>query len=353
MKNFNTPVIIIASVILMMTGCQEKTGTHSGGSVSGVETNALEEIQGGEIKPLAEKINQPPPVQIAEQADLVEDINRDSGDKEAPVESVTAAEKVAISSGNEEPDKENPSPSATGIASVEEAEKQAVTDSSDTGGGDSAEAGNNQGENGEKFAETGDAGEQNTEAEAEPVKASVAELAGVLDNQRPQTLDPEEIGQSLKDPEPLATDPDYATVNFNKLASFKYEIPDEFMFIEEGAEAPKENIPTIPDNIKKLNGEKVAVTGFMLPLKVEKGLVTELLLMRDQSMCCFGTVPEINEWISIKTKKEGEGFKPVNDQAVTFFGDLKVGEIRENGYLVGIYEMDGHKMVGPENLKEF
>ena len=184
------------------------------------------------------------------------------------------------------------------------------------------------------------------------IETSVAELAGVIENQRPQTLSTNQIGNSLKDPEPLATDPDYLTVNFNRLASFNYEILDEFMFIEEGAEVP-EKVPTIPDNIKKLNGEKVAVTGFMLPLKVEKGLVTELLLMRDQSMCCFGTVPEINEWISIKTEKDGKGFKPINDQAVTFFGELKVGEIRENGYLVGIYEMEGNKMVGPGNLKEF
>lgn len=184
------------------------------------------------------------------------------------------------------------------------------------------------------------------------VALSVAELAGVLENQRPQTLSTNQIGNSLKDPKPLATDPDYLTVNFNRLASFNYQIPDEFMYLEEGAEMP-EKVPTIPDNIKKLNGEKVAVTGFMLPLKVEKGLVTELLLMRDQSMCCFGTVPEINEWISIRTEKEGKGFKPINDQAVTFFGELKVGEIRENGYLVGIYEMEGNKMVGPGNLKEF
>ena len=38
------------------------------------------------------------------------------------------------------------------------------------------------------------------------------------------------------------------------------------------------------------------------------------------------------------------------DQAVTMFGRLKVGEIRENGYLVGIYEMDGDRMDGPTDL---
>ena len=86
----------------------------------------------------------------------------------------------------------------------------------------------------------------------------------------------------------------------------------------------------------------------MLPLKVENGKVTELLIMRDQSMCCFGTVPKINEWISIKM--EGDGVDPIMDQAVTLMGQLMVGEVLENEYLVGIYEMLGDKMIGPLDL---
>ena len=38
----------------------------------------------------------------------------------------------------------------------------------------------------------------------------------------------------------------------------------------------------------------MTIKGFMLPLKVEKGVVTELLIMRDQSMCCYGVTPKIN-----------------------------------------------------------
>jgi hypothetical protein len=38
------------------------------------------------------------------------------------------------------------------------------------------------------------------------------------------------------------------------------------------------------------------------------------------------------------------------DQAVTLYGKLHVGEIRENGYLVGIYQMDGEKLAGPLDL---
>jgi hypothetical protein len=35
------------------------------------------------------------------------------------------------------------------------------------------------------------------------------------------------------------------------------------------------------------------------------------------------------------------------DRIVTMYGVLKVGEVRENGYLVAIYEMEGERLVGP------
>ncbi|MEY4325629.1 MAG: hypothetical protein RIS24_1800 [Verrucomicrobiota bacterium] len=141
-----------------------------------------------------------------------------------------------------------------------------------------------------------------------------------------------------------AAKPGFASVGFDVLATFKYEVPED-------APASKTNAPAadpdtqIPANVKAFSGKKVAVKGFMLPLKVEGGLVTELLLMRDQSMCCFGTVPKINEWIAVKMTTSG--IKPVMDQAVTLYGTLKVGAMRENGYLVGIYQMDGMTIDGP------
>jgi hypothetical protein len=35
------------------------------------------------------------------------------------------------------------------------------------------------------------------------------------------------------------------------------------------------------------------------------------------------------------------------DQAVTLVGTLKVGEFSENGYLLGIYQMDAERAEGP------
>ena len=134
----------------------------------------------------------------------------------------------------------------------------------------------------------------------------------------------------------------YEGVSFDKLASFAYEVPLDP--VTNKVELAKLNAQ-IPARIKSLDKKPVAIRGFMLPLKVENGLVTELLIMRDQSMCCFGTVPKINEWINIRMA--GDGVQPIMDQSITLMGQLKVGEVLENDYLVGIYEMEGDKMIGP------
>ena len=146
-------------------------------------------------------------------------------------------------------------------------------------------------------------------------------------------------GTSAVSGEPMA-------LGFEKLASFVYEMPDETLGKPETVKT--NTVSQIPEAIRALDKAKVALKGFMLPLKVEGGLVTELLLMKDQSMCCYGAVPKITEWVNVKMGSKG--VKPVMDQPVTLHGQLKVGEIRENGFLVGIYAMDGEKLVGPLDL---
>ena len=74
----------------------------------------------------------------------------------------------------------------------------------------------------------------------------------------------------------------YQGLTFEKLASFAYEVPLDP--VTNKVELAKLNAQ-IPEGIKTLNEKPVAIRGFMLPLKVENGLVTELLIMRDQSMC--------------------------------------------------------------------
>ncbi len=186
---------------------------------------------------------------------------------------------------------------------------------------------------------------------AEPARPGKKEVRGApIQKLAPAATNAVPAAPDAKAPAPGAVqkDGDFLIVGFDRLAGFNYDVPDDAPVGTNKTvkvEPPKEQIPT---TVKAFDKQRVALKGFMLPLKVEGGLITELLIMRDQSMCCYGTVPKINEWVSVKMT--GKGVKPIMDQAVTLYGKLHVGEIRENGYLVGIYQMDGEKVAGPLDL---
>jgi hypothetical protein len=154
---------------------------------------------------------------------------------------------------------------------------------------------------------------------------------------------PTSVASAAK-PEPKSSDPSFPLVGFDKLSSYPIELSDELLgpVTNNLAAVTARTEALIPDSVKAFSKKRVSLRGFMLPLKVEGGLVTELLIMKDQSMCCYGTVPKIHEWVSVKMTEKG--VKPLMDQPITLLGTLHVGEMRENGYLTGIYRMDGDRM---------
>jgi hypothetical protein len=132
----------------------------------------------------------------------------------------------------------------------------------------------------------------------------------------------------------------YLKLGFEQLASYTFNPPNF-----DPAADPKVKPPTgeeqIPPVVKSWNGKKAVITGYMVPVKMDKGLVTEFLLMRNTMACCFGTVPNMNEWVIVKMKK---GVQPMMDLPVSFYGELKVGAMFENGYMTGLYELEGERM---------
>lgn len=132
----------------------------------------------------------------------------------------------------------------------------------------------------------------------------------------------------------------YLRLGFDRLASYKFVAPPF-----DAAADPKATPPTgeeqIPDAVKGWSGQKAIVTGFMLPVKLENGLVTEFLLVKDAMMCCYGAVPNMNEWVLVHMPK---GVRPAMDVPISFYGKLKVGAMFENGYMTGIYLLEGEKM---------
>ena len=148
------------------------------------------------------------------------------------------------------------------------------------------------------------------------------------------------LGQAT---EPLL--PGYLGVGFEKLAAFDFALTDALVKGAPADGAPSAPSPSqIPEDIRKLDGQRVGIRGFLLPVKMDDGLAVEFLLMRDRSFCCYGAPPKINQWITVRLP--GRGVKPVMDQVITVYGTLHVAEMRENGFLVGIYALKADKITG-------
>ena len=106
----------------------------------------------------------------------------------------------------------------------------------------------------------------------------------------------------------------------------------------------------LPASSSALDGKSVFIKGFMMPMNYQSGFTTNCVLLRNQSLCCFGIPPRINEWVVVRMT--GKSIEVILDRPVTIFGKLHVGEYRENGRLLrSIYLMDGEKMEGPDDFK--
>jgi hypothetical protein len=136
------------------------------------------------------------------------------------------------------------------------------------------------------------------------------------------------------------SDGGYLKLGFDRLSSFKFVTP-EYDPVATPNVTPPSGADQIPADVKGWNGKKAMITGFMLPTKLENGKAVEFLIMANQMACCFGTVPNMNDWVVVRMPK---GVSVIQDTPISFYGTLKVGAMYENGYMTGIYEMDAERM---------
>lgn len=135
-------------------------------------------------------------------------------------------------------------------------------------------------------------------------------------------------------------------VGFDQLASFHFEVTEDMVEDSGNSSAASQEIAVqIPPAIKALDEQQVLVTGFMLPVTVQQGLVTDFMIAKSPAFCCYGIIPKVNEWVTVHMT--GKGVKAVTDRPVCVSGRLHVGENRENGLLVGIYSMDAERLKIP------
>lgn len=141
--------------------------------------------------------------------------------------------------------------------------------------------------------------------------------------------------------DPKSANAEYLKAGFDVLAGYTF-VPEELDPAAPPGTPPPSGAKQIPPLVKDLDGKNVIVSGYMLPTKVEKGLVTEFLLVSSPQLCCYGQTPQVNEFVVVKMGKTG--VKAVMDTPVQFYGKLVVKEMYEDGFLTNIYSLEGEKM---------
>jgi hypothetical protein len=141
-------------------------------------------------------------------------------------------------------------------------------------------------------------------------------------------------------------------VSFRSLSNFPYpEEPAGAGGFRPDLVPPGKSDPHIPPKIRQLHDRDVITMGYMLPLtRTVDNRVSAFLLMRDQSLCCFGRMPRVNDYIAVKM--EGDSSAPaVEDEPILVSGKLQVGAVVEEGMILGIYTMAGKRVEARSDLK--
>ena len=137
---------------------------------------------------------------------------------------------------------------------------------------------------------------------------------------------------------PLPTET-YQVLTFNMLTSYPFREPNWAKMDDLAYIASLKLDEQISPRIQAMNGKKVEVEGFMLPLDMSEGNLRTFILLKDQMACCFGNMPRLNEWVYVRVPKK----KKVSihqDVLVTLLGTLRVGAKFEDEVLTGIYHLE-------------
>jgi hypothetical protein len=134
-------------------------------------------------------------------------------------------------------------------------------------------------------------------------------------------------------------------LGFDKLSSFAYTLVDA------GTGATPEQIEEhlrqdpVPQWVRTYDNQRVLLTGYLMPLQIENGRTRKFVMMRDVNTCCYGAVPNMNDYLVVTMK--GEGVEAIQDVPVDLIGIFHIDHRYEDGYVVSLFTMEGEKFLGP------
>jgi len=131
----------------------------------------------------------------------------------------------------------------------------------------------------------------------------------------------------------------YEVVSFDNLF-FNYMPPVDVEHPDGNITKGTKNPMPIPKEIQALNGKKVAIRGFVIPLANSEGQTTKEFLFADELVSClFCAMLGYDQWM-VGDTLDPKGFDIKDDQfeePITIYGTLEVGPKFEDGEFTGIY----------------
>lgn len=175
---------------------------------------------------------------------------------------------------------------------------------------------------------------------------------GILITNLPQSVLPKGPTNTVRLPtwaarrfEPLG----FAPTSFTVLARFFPDVGSTNAASPLPAEARWPELrKQIPEDVLALDGRKVALAGFILPLALQDGRTTRFLLLRSQSACCFGLMPRVNELVVVNVA--APGVRPRPDTPFVVGGRFQVKWVGLDGQLISLYQMEADKVEAVESF---
>lgn len=134
---------------------------------------------------------------------------------------------------------------------------------------------------------------------------------------------------------------EYREMTWRELASFVYQ-PS----VDPSAKTPPTPEP-LPGEIVALQGQRLQLAGYMMPIEVDGRKVLSFVLVRDQQLCCYGKMPAMNEWVFVRLEK-GREIDMNMDRPIVVKGTFEVGEDIEEGVVISLYRMVGDSVLEME-----
>jgi Protein of unknown function (DUF3299) len=123
----------------------------------------------------------------------------------------------------------------------------------------------------------------------------------------------------------LKADPGGVVAEWDLLRSWKYQ----------------EGLVGLPETIRALDGKKVTMAGFLLPL-YEFDDIHEFNLVASHWSCCFGVPPGVTGWVHVRLAAGQTGL-PNTSEPLRVSGTFHVAPKKEAGFVVSVWALDDAK----------